>query len=92
MNLRVLVQFLFNCYDYELFDDYNMSDVKGDIKVHFKFKNIFVGESIPSITFGTSARRCSRSPLGGRLATTLVDRYFHHYFTFSTILRCDLFS
>ena len=25
-------------------------------------------------------RRCSRSPSGGRLATTLVDRYFHHYF------------
>ena len=31
---------------------------------------------------GTSGRRCSRSPLGGRLATTLVDRYFHHYFPF----------
>ena len=27
-------------------------------------------------------RRCSRSPSGGRLATTLVDRYFHHYFFF----------
>ena len=26
-----------------------------------------------------SGRRCSRSLLGGRLATTLVDRYFHHY-------------
>ena len=32
---------------------------------------------------GTSCRRCSWSPLGGRLATTLVDRYFHHYFPFS---------
>ena len=31
---------------------------------------------------GTSGRRCSRSPLGGRLATTIVDRYFHHYFLF----------
>ena len=30
-------------------------------------------------SIGTSGRRCSRSPLGGRLATTLVDRYFHHY-------------
>ena len=27
-----------------------------------------------------SGQRCSRSPLGGRLATTIVDRYFHHYF------------
>ena len=32
------------------------------------------------VAIGTSGRRCSRSPLGGRLATTLVDRYFHHYF------------
>ena len=31
---------------------------------------------------GTSGRHCSRSPLGGRLGTTLVDRYFHHYFLF----------
>ena len=34
-------------------------------------------------TICTSGRRCSRSPLGGRLATTLVDCYFHHYFLFS---------
>ena len=34
------------------------------------------------INFGTSGRRCSRSVLGGRLAMTLVDRYFHHYFPF----------
>ena len=33
-----------------------------------------------SRNIGTSGRRCSRSPLGGRLATTLVDRYFHHSF------------
>ena len=26
--------------------------------------------------FGTSGRRCSRSPFGGQLATTLMDRYF----------------
>ena len=32
--------------------------------------------------FDTSGRRCSRSPSGSRLATTLVDRYFHHYFLF----------
>ena len=31
---------------------------------------------------GTSGRRCSQSPLGGQLATSLVDRYFHHYFFF----------
>ena len=29
---------------------------------------------------GTSSQPCSRSPLGSRLATTLVDRYFHNYF------------
>ena len=29
-------------------------------------------------------RRCSRLMSGGRLATTLVDRYFHHYFLFGT--------
>ena len=34
------------------------------------------------IHIGKSGQRCSRSPLGGRLATTLVDRYFHHYFLF----------
>ena len=28
---------------------------------------------------GVAVGRCS----GGRLATTLVDRYFHHYFLFS---------
>ena len=27
-------------------------------------------------------RRCRRRRLGGRLATMLVDRYFHHYFPF----------
>ena len=32
------------------------------------------------LAFGMSSRPCSRSPLGGQLATTLVDRYFHHYF------------
>ena len=32
------------------------------------------------IHFWHERRRCSRSPSGGRLATTLVDRYFHHYF------------
>ena len=32
--------------------------------------------------FGTSGRRCSQSPLGGQLVTTLVDRYFHHSFLF----------
>ena len=31
---------------------------------------------------GTSGWRCSRSSLGGRLATTIVDRYFHHHFFF----------
>ena len=49
---------------------------------------------------GTSGRHCSRSALGGRLATMLVDRYFHHYFPFFfshfffpfSILRRDLFS
>ena len=38
-----------------------------------------------SCTIGTSGRRCSQSQLGGRLATTLVDRYFHHYFPFHSI-------
>ena len=42
------------------------------------------------INFGTSGRRCSRSVLGGRLAMTLVDRYFHHFFPFF-FLRRDLF-
>ena len=41
--------------------------------------------------FGTSGRRCSRSPLGSRLVTTLVDRYFHHYFPFHHSRR-NLFS
>ena len=49
-----------------------------------------------SRNISTSGRRCSRSPLGGRLATTLVDRYFHHYFPFffsiPFFLRRDLFS
>ena len=31
-------------------------------------------------TFGTSGRHCSRLPLGGRPATTSVNRYFHNYF------------
>ena len=39
---------------------------------------IFLSYSANKI-IGTSGRRCSRSPLGGRLAMTLVDRYFHHY-------------
>ena len=34
----------------------------------------------PPQTFGKSGWHCNRSPFGGRLATTLVDRYFHHYF------------
>ena len=38
-------------------------------------KNVF-------IFFWHERRRCSRSPSGVRLATTLVDRYFHHYFFF----------
>ena len=29
--------------------------------------------------FGTSSWHYSRLPLGGRMATTIVDRYFHHY-------------
>ena len=33
-------------------------------------------------TIGTNGWRCSQSPLGGRLETTLVDLYFHHYFLF----------
>ena len=33
--------------------------------------------------FGMSGRPCSQSPLGGRLATTFVDHYFHHSFLFS---------
>ena len=33
-----------------------------------------------NLTFGTSGRRCSQSPLDGRLATTIVDRYFRRYF------------
>ena len=39
-------------------------------------------------------RRCSPSPSGGRLATTLVDRYFPHYFFHFPcfLLRRDLFS
>ena len=32
------------------------------------------------LDFGTSGRRCSLSSLGGRLATALVDCYFHHHF------------
>ena len=43
-------------------------------------------------SFGTCGRHCSWSPLDGRLAMTLVDRYFHHYFPFHFLLRCDLFS
>ena len=47
-------------------------------------------------SFGMSGRHCSRWPLSGRLATTLVDRFFHHYFPFFpfffSFLRRDLFS
>ena len=45
------------------------------------------GESI-----GTSGWRCSRSPLGGRLATTIVDRYFHHYFLLPSSVPVGKFS
>ena len=48
-----------------------------------------------NLTFGTSGRRCSQSPLDGRLATTLVATIFNVIFfpPFSTILlRRDLFS
>ena len=34
------------------------------------------------IIFDTIGRCCTRSPLGGRLATMLVDRYFHNFFLF----------
>ena len=38
-----------------------------------------------TVIIGTSGWRCSRSPLGGWLATTFVDRYFHRYFVFFSI-------
>ena len=34
---------------------------------------------------GTSVWRCSRSPLGGRLSTMLVDCYFHTHFPYFPI-------
>ena len=55
--------------------------------------NISPDEHFLLCYFGTSGRRCSRSQLGGRLATTLVERYFHHYFPFSPFFpNHDLFS
>ena len=47
--------------------------------------NLFI--FLLSLNFGTSGRRCSQSPLGGWLATTLVYCYFHHYFFHSAPLR-----
>ena len=35
-----------------------------------------LSDHFPVICFGTSGRRCNRSPLGGRLATTLVATIF----------------
>ena len=37
---------------------------------------------IRKLNFGMSRWHCSRSPLGGWLAMTIVDRYFRHYFPF----------
>ena len=48
--------------------------------VFFTFDVIFLFELI--FNLGTSSRHCSRSALGDRLATTVVDCYFPHYFHF----------
>ena len=59
---------------------------KKNLTQNFSGLQIFLGPKIfraqnylaPNI-FWHERRRCSRSPSGGQLATTLVDRYFHHY-------------
>ena len=56
------------------------------LKIMDKWLQSAHSRRLPNPTFGTSGRRCSRSQLGGRLATTLVDRYFHHSFLFSLVL------
>ena len=43
------------------------------------------GPLFSPLFFWHERQRCSRLPLGGRLATTIVDGYFHHYFLFFPI-------
>ena len=54
-----------------------------------KYQNFIIGSSI----IGTSVGVAVGPRSSGRLATTLVDRYFHHYFLFCSVLFCSvLFS
>ena len=50
---------------------------------YLDYRSICLPYTLVFLIIGTRGRRCSRLPLGGRLATTIVDRYFHHYFPFS---------